>query len=114
MKRFKNFKQLAGYVGMCPSMRQSGESDKRFGMTPRAHHLMRSYFVEASWQALRVDPVLQEYYRKHKGKDSKRILVKVARKLLSRTYGVVKSGVPYEVGVVQRVKELLFFKTDYY
>jgi len=101
LKRFKNFKQLAGYVGMCPSIRQSGDSEKHFGMTPRAHKLMRSYFVEASWQALRFDPVMQAYFRKHQGKDSKRILIKVARKLLSRTYGVVKSGMPYEIGVVE-------------
>ena len=100
LRRFRNFKQLASYVGLVPVVRQSGSSETTVGLTPRSHRLMRSYFVEASWQALRFDPVMQAYYRKHQGKDSKRILVKVARKLLSRTYGVIKSGVPYECGVV--------------
>jgi hypothetical protein len=87
LRRFGSFKQLVGYVGLCPSMQQSGDKTPTGGMTPVAHHLMRSYFVEASLQALRYDPVMQAYYRKHAGKDPKRILIKVARKLLSRDSG---------------------------
>ena len=71
------------------------------GMTPRAHRLIRSYFVEASWQAIRTDPVIQAYYRKHMGKNVKSIIVKVARKLLSRTLAVIKTETPYEVGVIE-------------
>jgi hypothetical protein len=56
--------------------------------------------VEASWQALRFDPVMQAYYRTHAGKNSKAILVKVARKLLSRTMAVIKTRTPYQPGVV--------------
>lgn len=100
LRRFKNNKQLASYVGLIPSVKQSGDHSKTNGMTPRANRIMRSYFVEASWQALRFDPVMQAYYRSHKGKDSKRILIKVARKLLCRTRAVIVSGIPYEVGVV--------------
>jgi hypothetical protein len=70
-------------------------------MNPRAHRLIRSYFVEASWQAIRTDPVMQTYYRKHLGKDSKKIVIKVARKLLSRTLAVVKTEIPYQIGVIK-------------
>ncbi len=62
---------------------------------------MRSYLVEATWQALRFDPVMQEYYRSHQGKDVKRILVKVARKLLSRIHAVIKKEIPYQIGVIR-------------
>jgi len=62
---------------------------------------MRSYFVEASWQAIRTDPVMQAYYRKHVHRNSKSIIIKIARKLASRTLAVVKTGIPYEPGVVQ-------------
>ncbi len=101
LRRFNNFKQLAAYIGLIPGMAQSGESKVRSrGLNPRSHRLMRSYFVEATWQALRYDPVMQAYYRTHAGKDTKAILVKVARKLLSRTLAVIKTETPYQVGVV--------------
>lgn len=61
--------------------------------------MIRSYFVEASWQAIRADLVMQAYYRKHLGKNSKSIIIKVARKLLSRTLAVIKTGIPYTIGI---------------
>ncbi len=70
-------------------------------MNPRGNGIMRSYFVEASWQALRFDPVMQAYYRTHAGRDSKAILVKIARKLLSRTLAVIKTETPYTCGIIQ-------------
>ena len=100
LRRFKSMKHLAGYVGLCPSIKQSGDHYQTAGMTPRANRIMRSYFVEASWQALRFDPVMQAYYRKHQGKDVKRIIVKVARKLLCRTRAVIVTGIPYQEGVL--------------
>ena len=66
----------------------------------RAHRLLWSYFIEASWQAIRADPVMQQYYRKHQGKNTKKIIVKIARKLLTRTLAVIKTGVPYQIGVI--------------
>lgn len=47
------------------------------------------------------DPVMQTYHRKHLGKDTKKIVVKEARKLLSRTLAVIKTEIPYEIGVIQ-------------
>ena len=101
LRRFDNIKHLAGYVGLVPSLYQSGASQRTVGMTPRAKRLFRSYFVEASWQAIRTDPVMQGYYRNHQGKNVKSIIVKVARKLLSRTLAVIKTEVPYTIGVIQ-------------
>ena len=100
LRRFSNFNQLAAYVGLIPSIKSTGEKQTIRGINPRGNRIMRSYFVEAAWQALRFDPVMQQYYRSHHGKDSKAILVKVARKLLSRTHAVIKSGIPYEAGIV--------------
>jgi hypothetical protein len=69
-------------------------------MSVRGNRIMRSYFVEAEWMALRYDPIMQTYWRTHQGKDPKKILVKVARKLLSRTHAVIKTGIPYQAGVL--------------
>jgi transposase len=56
--------------------------------------------VEEAWIAIRKDPVMQAYYRKHLGKNPKAIIIKVARKLLSRILAVIKTETPYELGVV--------------
>jgi len=101
LRRFGNIKQLAGYVGLSPGIYQSGDTLRHTGMTMRAHRLLRSYFIEASWQAIRTDPVMQQYYRKHQGKNVKKIIVKVARKLLSRTLAVIKTNTPYQIGVLE-------------
>ena len=101
LRRFRDLKHLSGYVGLAPGIYQSGDSLRTTGMTPRAHRLIRSYFIEASWQAIRTDPVMQSYYRRHQGKNVKSIIVKVARKLLSRTLAVIKTETPYVIGVVK-------------
>jgi len=101
LRRFNNVKHLAGYVGLAPGVHQSGSNYKTLGITPRAHRLVRSYFVEASWQAIRADPVMQAYYRKHQGRNVKSIIIKVARKLLSRTLAVIKTETPYCIGVLE-------------
>ncbi|MBD0852570.1 IS110 family RNA-guided transposase [Maribacter arenosus] len=101
LRRFNGIKQLSGYVGLCPGIYQSGDTVRHTGMTMRSHRLIRSYFIEASWQAIRTDPVMQAYYRKHHGKNTKKVIVKVARKLLSRTLAVIKTETPYQIGVIE-------------
>ena len=101
LRRFTSIKHLAGYVGLAPGIHQSGDNQHHTGITMRAHRLLRSYFIEASWQAIRTDPVMQSYYRKHLGKNVKTIIIKVARKLLSRTLAVIKTETPYQIGVIE-------------
>ncbi|MFS4457357.1 transposase [Maribacter sp. 2304DJ31-5] len=84
-----------------PGVHQSGGNYKTTGMSMRAHRLIRSYFVEAAWQAIRADPIMQAYYRKHQGKNTKSIIIKVARKPLSRTLAVIKTETPYTIGIIE-------------
>ena len=100
MRRFHSFKQFASFIGMVPGIYQSGDSLKTMGMTPRSNQILRSYVIEAAWIACRKDPVMQQYYRKHLGKNPKAIIVKVARKLLSRLLAVIKTQIPYQIGVL--------------
>lgn len=99
--QFNSIKHLAGYVGLASGIHQSGNHQKHTGITMRVHRLMHSYFIEASWQAIRTDPIMQAYYRRHVGKNVKSIIVKVARKLLSRTLAIIKTEIPYTIGVVE-------------
>jgi len=100
LRRFKSFKKFAGFVGLLPGIYSSGDNESVRGVTPRANYVIRSLIVEASWVAVRKDPVMQEYYRQHAGKNSKAAIFKVSRKLLSRVHAVIKTDTPYQYGLV--------------
>ena len=97
IRRFANEKQFSSYIGMIPSIHNSGGSEKTTGVTPRCKTLLRSYLIEAAWVAIRRDPEMQRYYRSHLGNNIKNIIVKVAHKLVTRILSVVKTGVPYKI-----------------
>lgn len=103
LNRFNNEKQLCSYVGLMPGIYESGGKLRTKGMTPRCNRLMRSYFIEASWQAIRSDPAIQRYYRKKisEGKQSKQVVVKIARKLLCRARAVIRTNQSYEIGIIE-------------
>lgn len=101
LRKYNRFDDLASIVGLVPGIYSSGDTMIVKGITPRAKKLLRSYLIEASWHAVRFDPALQEYYRSHYGKLSTKIIVKVARKLLSRIHAVIKTETPYQIGVVK-------------
>lgn len=97
IRRFDNEKQFSSYIGMVPAMRNSGSSESTLGITPRSKGLIRSYLVEAAWVAVRRDPEMQAYYRKHFGKNIKNIIVKVAHKMVKRILSVIKNETPYQI-----------------
>jgi len=100
IRRFSSFKKFASYIGIIPNLHSSGEKTKAIGVTIRANRTIRSLIVESSWVAIRIDPALQQYYRKHAGFNSKAAVFKVARKLLSRIYAVIKSETKYKIGLI--------------
>ena len=65
---------------------------------------MRSYIIESAWVALRMDPEMQMYYRKHQGKNPKSIIIKIARKLLNRMLSVIKKETPYQNNYSKEIK----------
>jgi transposase len=96
LRRFSSEAQFASYVGIVPTMRNSGGTEKIQGVTPRCRGLLMSYIIESAWVGLRMDPEMQAYYRKHIGKNPKSIIVKIARKLLNRMLSIIKTGEPYK------------------
>jgi len=100
INRFKGFDALNDYIGFCPDTDSSGETDIDTGITVRSHKRLRSVFVEAAWQAIRIDPALLDSYqaltKRMKGQQA---IIRIARKLLRRLRAVLISGVKYQVGV---------------
>ena len=80
-----------------PGIYNSGGSENCLGITPRSRGQLRSYLIEAAWIAIRKDPEMQAYYRKHQGKNVKNIIVKVAHKMSRRILSVIKTETPYQV-----------------
>lgn len=97
LRRFDNERQLSNYIGLVPGIYQSDETSKPMGLTPRSRSLLRSYIIEAAWVALRRNPEMQTYYRKHIGKNPKAIIVKVAHKMIRAMLSVIKNEKPYQV-----------------
>lgn len=97
LRRFDNERQFSSFIGLVPSMYNSGETERSKGLTYRCRPQLRSYLVEAAWVALRKDPEMQAYYRKHQGKNNKGIVIKVAHKLAKRILAVIKTQTPYTV-----------------
>jgi transposase len=97
IRRFNNEREFRSCIGLVPGIHQSSETSVKMDLTPRCKALLRSYLIEAAWVAIRIDPEIQAYYRKHTGKNSKNITVKVAHKMCSRILAVIKNETPYQV-----------------
>ncbi|MDN3659548.1 IS110 family transposase, partial [Ferruginibacter paludis] len=105
LRRFDNERQLSNYIGLVPGIYQSDSTSKKMGLTPRCRSLLRSYIIEAAWTSLSRNPELQTYYRKHAGKDSKAIIVKVAHKLVRAMLSVIKNQKPYQINYTMPNKQ---------
>ena len=97
IRRFSNEREFSNCIGVVPGIHQSSESDSKMGLTPRCKALLRSYLIESAWVAIRTDPEIQAYYRKHAGRNPKNVIVKVAHKMCRRILSVIKSGTPYQM-----------------
>ena len=103
MKRFQSFYDLNSFIGFLPTEHSSGERELKGRLTVRRHRQLRSDLIECAWTAKRTDPALSLFYTEQlkRGKEPKLIIVKIARKLLSRIRYVWQSEKPYEKGVVK-------------
>ena len=100
INRFSHINHLASYVGLIPRIKESGETSHTGGITYRSNNFLRVLLVEASWQAIRQDPALMQYYHKHViNSKGHKVIIKIARKLLNRIRYVMKNRQPYVTGV---------------
>ncbi len=102
VKRFETFYHLNSFVGLLPMEHSSGQSENKLSLTVRKHRQLRSDLVESAWTARRTDPAMALYFQEQiKRKDSKIVIIKIARKLLSRIRYVLINQQPYEFGIVK-------------
>ena len=103
--RFDNAKQLAKFIGICPTHYQSGSSVKgKSTMARRGDPHLRSLLYMATLSAIRHNRTCRELYERLKanGKASKAALIAVANKLIRQIFAVVTSHTKYEDGYVSK------------
>lgn len=100
--RFPNFDNFCSFVGLIPSTASTGDKEIIRGLTPRRSRILRSIIVENSWVAIRNDPALSFYYTDTcKRMKASRAIIKVARKLLSRIFFVLRKKQKYVHNVLK-------------
>ena len=81
--RFASAKKLVGYTGLCPRVRQSGDSDRRGPLSKQGPRYLRWAMLEATMHALK-HPAYSERYQRNKQRLGKQRGAKVAQVDLAR------------------------------
>ena len=107
---FQTAKQFSRYLGLCPTIIQSGLSVNVKGHINRnGDSYMRSQLFVVSMPAIRFNKACAELYTRLRtnGKSGKLALIAVANKLIRQAFAVIKSGKPYVDGFVSTLPKLL-------
>ena len=100
---FDNAKQLSRFIGICPTIEQSGSSINIRGHINRnGDEHLRSMLYVAAWSASKYNKGCKECYERLRtnGKPGKVAMVAVANKLIRQAFAVVKSNNSYIDGFV--------------
>jgi len=98
--RFKSGKQVGRYVGLTPRQYQSGEQDRKGGISGHGNSMLRALLVEVSWLMLRWNDWARETYQRllrGNGGRKKVAIVALARKLLVRLWAMWRDGTKWQV-----------------
>ena len=83
IERFSSPEKFVGYTGLCPKVRQSGESDRRGPLSKHGPRYLRWALLEATMHALR-HPAYAERYQRNKRRLGKQRGAKVAQVDIAR------------------------------
>ena len=73
LSRFSNRRQVAAYLGLVPSSRESGEANDRKGhITHQGPGRVRGALCQATWAAVRSNPEIREIYERLVAKNPKK------------------------------------------
>ena len=95
--RFTSADEVSAYAGLTPRQYQSGQTDRRGRITKRGSKLLRSALVECAWCSLRYNSwALATWQRlQANGVSKKKAIVALARKLLIRCWGMLRTNTPW-------------------
>lgn len=97
VRRFRNEKQFASYLGLVPMSHSSGEKICNGEKTFRGNKLLGLMLVESAWVTIQHDSIMAaaygEYCKRMKGQKA---IIRIAHKLANRIFHVMKNGQKYE------------------
>jgi transposase len=96
-RRFRSPDEVSAYAGLVPRQYQSGASDRRGRITKRGPKVLRAALVECAWCSLRYNAWALATWKRlvGRGVGKKKAVVALARKLLVRCWGVLKTAQPW-------------------
>ncbi|ALJ03851.1 transposase [Pseudalgibacter alginicilyticus] len=97
--KFEHAAQLCSYVGITPTIRESGSSVKgRSRISKVGNRKLRNLLFLCSFNACKHNKACRELYERivNKGKSKKVALIAVANKLIKQCFAIAKSGRAYD------------------
>jgi len=101
--KFENAAQLCSYVGITPTIRESGSSVRgRARISKVGNRKLRNLLFLCSFNACKHNKACKAVYERivNKGKSKKLALIAVANKLLKQCFAIAKSRRPYDEAYV--------------
>jgi transposase len=97
VNRFPDSKHACAYLGLVPSLHQSGDISYSGHITRQGNKWLRRNLVECARWSVRKDPHMQRFFLRiaHK-RGRKKAHVAVARKIVSYAYWMLKRNLTYE------------------
>ena len=96
INRFSNHHKFARYIGIVPSLHQSGQMLHSGHITKQGNKYLRTAFVESAQTAIRRDPYLAVKFNKIKAKRGHGVaIVAIAHKLAKSAYVILKRQCEY-------------------
>ena len=105
-KKFETASQLCSYVGITPTIRESGSSVRgRSRISKVGNKKLRNLVFLAAFSAYKYNKACKALFDRivAKGKSKKLALIAVANKLLKQAFAIAKSGLPYDENFVSRL-----------
>jgi len=96
VSRFRNSRKVTAYVGLDPLERSSAERQRFLGISKGGSRVLRFLLVEAAHTAIRKDAALKRFYQRlaeRRGRPKAKVAV--SRKLLIRTYIMLRDEIDY-------------------
>lgn len=96
---FDNAQQLSRYIGICPTIEQSGTSiNIRRHINRNGDENLRSLLYVAAWSASQHNQACKECYQRlrNRGKSDKLSMIAVANKLVRQAFAIVTSNSLYK------------------
>ena len=105
-KKFETASQLCSYVGITPTIRESGSSVRgRSRISKVGNKKLRNLLFLAAFSAYKYNKACKALFDRivAKGKSKKLALIAVANKLLKQAFAIAKSGLPYDKNFVSKL-----------